>query len=89
MILSMPHGKKIEIIYLKDRDNHYYHFSCEFIKDYCLEEMMRVVDARGRPCPQPVLMTRSAMEEGIGELTVMVDNEGSAENVKRFAGKSG
>jgi selenium metabolism protein YedF len=54
-----------------------------------MEEMMRVVDARGKPCPQPLLMTRKAMGEGVGELTVMVDNEGSAENVRRFAGKSG
>ncbi len=50
---------------------------------------MKEIDARGKPCPQPVLMTRKAIEEGAGELSVLVDNEGSAENVKRYAEKAG
>ena len=49
-----------------------------------------VVDARGYPCPKPVLMTKEALEgikEGIVE--VLVDNVASKENVKRFAEKMG
>ena len=49
-----------------------------------------VVDARGYPCPKPVLMTKDALEkveEGVVE--VLVDNEASKENVKRFAQRQG
>ncbi|BAT71321.1 selenium metabolism protein YedF [Thermosulfidibacter takaii ABI70S6] len=49
-----------------------------------------VVDARGYPCPRPVLMTKEALEkieEGVVE--VLVDNEASKENVKRFAERQG
>jgi len=50
---------------------------------------MQEVDARGRPCPQPVLMTKKAVDAGATELKVIVDNPGSAENVTRFAEKEG
>jgi selenium metabolism protein YedF len=46
---------------------------------------MREVDARGFACPQPVLMTKKAIEEGEEEFIVWVDNAGSAGNVARFA----
>ncbi len=49
-----------------------------------------VVDARGLSCPQPVLMTRDALQnlkEGVIE--VLVDNVASKENVRRFAEKMG
>ncbi len=49
-----------------------------------------VVDARGYPCPKPVLMTKEALEkveEGVVE--VLVDNEASKENVKRFVQRQG
>jgi selenium metabolism protein YedF len=52
--------------------------------------MDRKVDARGLACPQPVLMTKEALEgieEGI--ITVLVDNVASKENVKRFAQRMG
>ncbi len=52
--------------------------------------MEKVVDARGLACPQPVLMTKEALEaleEGI--VTVLVDNVASRENVKRFAQRMG
>ncbi len=52
--------------------------------------MKRVVDARGLACPQPVLMTKEALEsieEGV--ITVLVDNMASRENVKRFAQRMG
>ncbi len=47
------------------------------------------IDARGRPCPQPVLMTKKAVDAGETHLIVAVDNEGSAQNVVRFAAKHG
>lgn len=49
------------------------------------------VDARGLPCPQPVLLTRKALmelgEEGV--VTVVVDSAASRDNVKRFAESQG
>jgi selenium metabolism protein YedF len=46
---------------------------------------MKEIDARGLPCPQPVLLTRKAAAEGSPEMTVVVDNPDSADNVARFA----
>jgi selenium metabolism protein YedF len=51
--------------------------------------MVKEIDARGYPCPQPVLMTKEVVEKGAEELIVFVDNQGAAENVARFAEKSG
>lgn len=51
--------------------------------------MQKELDARGRPCPQPVLMTKKAVDEGAISLTVLVDNEGAVQNVTRFAEKEG
>ena len=50
--------------------------------------MTQTVDARGLPCPQPVIQTRKAMEEG-GEVLSIVDSETSQRNVTRMAEKSG
>lgn len=50
---------------------------------------MKEVDARGYPCPQPVLFTKKVVDEGEEEIVVLVDNRGSAENVARFGEKSG
>lgn len=50
--------------------------------------MAKEVDARGHPCPQPVTMTKQALK-GAGELIVLVDNETSRDNVKRFAESQG
>ncbi|SHE78183.1 sulfurtransferase TusA family protein [Desulforamulus putei] len=48
--------------------------------------MKRVVDARGLSCPEPVLLTRQALQEqGIKEITVLVDNKVAVENVTRTA----
>ncbi len=46
------------------------------------------VDARGLPCPQPVIKTRDAMRQG-GEVIIIVDNETAQKNVTRMAEKSG
>lgn len=48
------------------------------------------IDARGLACPQPVILTKKAlesMENGI--LEVLVDNKPASENVSRFAKNSG
>jgi len=54
------------------------------------------VDARGLSCPQPVVMTKRALEATIPEesglsevLEVLVDNHTAMENVSRFARHSG
>jgi selenium metabolism protein YedF len=48
--------------------------------------MAREVDARGLPCPQPVINTKKALEEiEEGAVTVLVDSAESCENVRRFA----
>lgn len=48
-----------------------------------------LVDARGRSCPEPVIMTKSALEQGLLPITVFVDNEVAKENVHRFASTKG
>lgn len=50
---------------------------------------MKEIDARGRPCPQPVLMTKRAVDAGESAIKVIVDNEGAVQNVTRFAEKEG
>jgi selenium metabolism protein YedF len=52
--------------------------------------MSKTIDARGKTCPQPVLMTKrelEALHEGI--LTVIVDNTTSRDNVEQFARSQG
>jgi selenium metabolism protein YedF len=50
--------------------------------------MSRIVDARGLPCPQPVIMTRNAMQEG-ETVTTIVDSRMSQQNVTRMAETAG
>ncbi len=50
--------------------------------------MTTVVDVRGLPCPQPVILTRKALQES-DELTSIVDNEIARQNVTRMAEKAG
>ncbi len=47
------------------------------------------VDARGLSCPQPILMTKKALEKNPQALTVSVDNETAQNNVLRFLNNSG
>ena len=52
--------------------------------------MDRQVDARGLPCPRPVVETKKALEElGQGVITVLVDSIESRDNVRRFAESQG
>lgn len=43
------------------------------------------LDCIGLPCPQPVLRTRDALDQGASIVEVLVDNEASRDNVLRFA----
>lgn len=48
---------------------------------------MKIVDARGKICPQPVIMTKREIDTGEKEITVIVDNETARENVLKFGNK--
>ena len=47
------------------------------------------VDARGFSCPQPVIMTRKAIQAGEFPIEVLVETVTSRENVRRAAEKLG
>jgi selenium metabolism protein YedF len=48
------------------------------------------VDARGLACPQPVVLTRKAMQEaGVDLVRVVVDRDVPAENIQRLARSQG
>ncbi|AOY76290.1 sulfurtransferase TusA family protein [Clostridium formicaceticum] len=52
--------------------------------------MSNIVDARGRSCPEPVVMTKQAIENFTEEtLRVLVDSMVAVENIKRFAKNQG
>jgi TusA-related sulfurtransferase len=48
----------------------------------------KVVDARGRSCPEPVLMTKNATKDN-SDVQVIVDSKVAKENVERFAVNAG
>lgn len=48
---------------------------------------MKIVDARGKSCPQPVIMTKREADAGELEITVVVDNETAKSNVLKFGAK--
>ena len=47
--------------------------------------MSQIIDARGLSCPQPVLVTKKAMEKDEFPIEVLVDTVTSRENVRRMA----
>ena len=49
--------------------------------------MTTTVDARGFSCPQPVIMTRKAIQDGQFPIEVLVETVTSRENVRRAAEK--
>ncbi|WP_425445927.1 sulfurtransferase TusA family protein [Dethiothermospora halolimnae] len=52
--------------------------------------MPNLVDARGRSCPEPVIMTKNAVENYKGDtIEVMVDTMVAVENIKRFVENKG
>ena len=50
---------------------------------------MKLLDARGLSCPEPVIMTRKAMATGESAYQVVVDNPTAMENLKRLADNQG
>ncbi len=51
---------------------------------------MEIIDAVGKSCPQPVILTKKALENLTeGTITVKVDNSISRDNVERFAKSKG
>ena len=50
--------------------------------------MTTTVDARGLACPQPVILTRNAMQQA-DQILTLVDSETSVANVSRMAEKAG
>ncbi len=47
------------------------------------------LDARGLACPQPVLLTKKALDEGADAVKVTVDNAPASQNVSRFLASKG
>lgn len=47
--------------------------------------MSQIVDARGLSCPQPVLLTKQAVNKGEFPIEVLVETVTSRENVRRMA----
>ena len=50
---------------------------------------MKKIDTCGMSCPQPVLMTKKALEESPEGLDIIVDNNTAKGNVERFLKNSG
>ena len=48
-----------------------------------------MIDARGRSCPEPVIMIKKAMTTKENSYEMLVDNRVSVENVTRFARHEG
>ena len=46
---------------------------------------MKIIDARGLSCPEPVVLLRSAMESKENAYQIIVDNHASRENTTRYA----
>ena len=50
---------------------------------------MKILDARGLSCPEPVIMIRKAMMSKETSYEMLVDNPTSKENVMRYAEHQG
>ena len=47
------------------------------------------VDARGRSCPEPVIMTKRALDQNGNRAMVLVDNQVAVDNITSFADSRG
>lgn len=47
------------------------------------------IDARGRSCPEPILLARKGLELSPDGVEIIVDNVTARDNVQRFAGLNG
>ena len=51
-----------------------------------MEQQSDVVDVRGMACPQPVILTRQALERSQQDrITVVADNETARDNITKMA----
>lgn len=51
---------------------------------------MQIIDARGLTCPKPIILAEEALNKfEEGTVLLIVDNEGSKENLKRYAERFG
>ncbi len=50
---------------------------------------MNKIDTRGMSCPQPVLMTKKALDKHPEGVAIIVDNNTAKRNVERFLKSSG
>ena len=51
--------------------------------------MSRIIDAKGKACPMPVLMAKEAISAGESQFTVLVDNPTAVGNLQRLAANQG
>lgn len=52
--------------------------------------MSNIIDARGRSCPEPVMMTKNALDSNPNmSLKILVDTNVAVENIKRFVSNKG
>ncbi len=47
------------------------------------------MDARGKACPQPVILAKKEIDGGCRDLTVLVDNKTAVENLTRLGNSAG
>lgn len=51
---------------------------------------MQIIDARGLGCPKPIILAEEALSKiNEGIVTILVDNDSSAENLQRYATRFG
>lgn len=50
---------------------------------------MNKIDARKLNCPQPLILTKNAIESGLNEVFVLVDNDTAKQNVLKYCNKMG
>lgn len=46
---------------------------------------LNLIDARGRSCPEPVLMAKKALDLNSDGIQIVVDDTTARNNIKRFA----
>ena len=51
--------------------------------------MSQVIDAKGKPCPQPVILAKQAIAQGAAEFVIEVDNTTAVGNLQRMADNQG
>ncbi|WP_455797826.1 sulfurtransferase TusA family protein [Clostridium butyricum] len=51
--------------------------------------MSKMIDAKGKNCPMPVIMAKKEIDAGAQELIIEVDNSIAVENLKKLANSQG